>query len=366
MVQKFQYTQADISTRTARIAQFEPIIQDVAAQQGVSPNLIKAIIAIESSGNPLAGAERTVGAKGLMQIIDQTWRNTIQRYPTLTYKGQPLTAYMEREVNSVWQDPALNILIGVLAIKLKALALTKNLGINITPDDPSDILLLLTTYNAGEFTVGEAYKNAVANGYSNPTIDFLEADSLKPAINTVVTKFNLKWDVDAKFKEIGEYAGRVLTFLEIYGGKPITPQPSAPVRPVAPTPQPAPSTPKQPSVYAVMAGDTGFVIARKLGVGFDVLQAANPSVNWSRLSIGQPIQVPSGASAQPANPKPPVNTTPPRPSRSYVVQKGEGLGIIAKKFGVSVDALRQANLSKLKKWGAAEGFSVGETITIPA
>lgn len=49
----------------------------------------------------------------------------------------------------------------------------------------------------------------------------------------------------------------------------------------------------------------------------------------------------------------------------YVVQPGEGLLALAKKHGVTVEALKTANADKLKKWGSVEGFNAGETITIP-
>lgn len=49
----------------------------------------------------------------------------------------------------------------------------------------------------------------------------------------------------------------------------------------------------------------------------------------------------------------------------YVVQAGEGLIVLARKHGVTVEALKTANAGKLKKWGNVEGFNAGETITIP-
>ncbi|MCB9793910.1 MAG: LysM peptidoglycan-binding domain-containing protein [Alphaproteobacteria bacterium] len=50
---------------------------------------------------------------------------------------------------------------------------------------------------------------------------------------------------------------------------------------------------------------------------------------------------------------------------THVVQRGESLGVLANKFGVSIEALKQANASLLKKWGSVEGFEAGATITIP-
>jgi hypothetical protein len=57
---------------------------------------------------------------------------------------------------------------------------------------------------------------------------------------------------------------------------------------------------------------------------------------------------------------------------SYVVVKGDRLSAIAKKFGLTIAELKDANKDKLQKWPAAdgsgrmvEGFNAGETIAIP-
>jgi LysM domain. len=58
---------------------------------------------------------------------------------------------------------------------------------------------------------------------------------------------------------------------------------------------------------------------------------------------------------------------------AYTVVKGETLKVIATRFGLAVDELKEANKTKLRKWPAndgsgnlVEGFNAGETITIPA
>jgi uncharacterized protein (TIGR02594 family) len=50
----------------------------------------------------------------------------------------------------------------------------------------------------------------------------------------------------------------------------------------------------------------------------------------------------------------------------YVVKSGESLIKLSQKFSVSIDALKAANQSKLKRWGSVEGFNAGETITVPS
>ena len=46
---------------------------------------------------------------------------------------------------------------------------------------------------------------------------------------------------------------------------------------------PTPNTSK--GSYTVVSGDTGYNIAKKLGITFEALDAANSGVKWSRLSI---------------------------------------------------------------------------------
>jgi LysM repeat protein len=45
--------------------------------------------------------------------------------------------------------------------------------------------------------------------------------------------------------------------------------------------------------YVIKGGDTGNRIARSIGVSLDEIQAANPSLDWSRLRVGQRIKIPS-------------------------------------------------------------------------
>ena len=48
-----------------------------------------------------------------------------------------------------------------------------------------------------------------------------------------------------------------------------------------------------PGEYIVKAGDTsGTKIAKAVGVSIGDLQAVNPGVNWSHLSIGQKLKLP--------------------------------------------------------------------------
>jgi len=85
-------------------------------------------------------------------------------------------------------------------------------------------------------------------------------------------------------------------------------------------------------VYTVQPGDTMFLIARRFGVSLDALIAANPQIpNPNQIRPGQRICVPRGASSCPPG------------STRYTVQPGDSMFTIARRFGVSLDALIRAN-----------------------
>ena len=384
MSNKNLFSHTDATARLTKVNGFDPLIIRVAQQQQVSHIILKAVMAVESSGNPLAGIERTTGAKGLMQIIDQTWRNTIQRFPNIFFQNQPLTKYINREENNYWQNPELNILVGALALKLKCDALTKQIGSPVNINSPSDMMLVLTCYNAGEFTVATAYNFAKQGGSKQPNFEFINPEYLEPAIETVVNRFKLGWNITNKVKEISEYAHKVLAFMDLLHqqqtSNQTTPNNSQPTRQTTQTTsntanntanntsnsnQNANNT---PTFYTVVAGDTGVAIARKLNVSFELLQRANPAVVWSRLSIGQKISRPNPPNNSQTTPVNTNNTQAPRnntPPRSHTIKRGDNLSNLAQLYKTTEAALKAANPTKLKRWGDVEGFAVGDTIIIP-
>ncbi|MEN9734322.1 MAG: hypothetical protein RLZ45_2317 [Verrucomicrobiota bacterium] len=137
----------------------------------------------------------------------------------------------------------------------------------------------------------------------------------------------------------------------------LTPVP-APVDPgmsTSTTPPPiVPVTPPPASgaEYVVQKGDSGFIIAKKNGVTLKQLQEANPGKNLAKLSIGAKLVLPAGAGAGAAaavetKPAPAgresIKTAPVKGGESYTVKGGDNLGRLAKKFGTSVKAIRDAN-----------------------
>ena len=79
-------------------------------------------------------------------------------------------------------------------------------------------------------------------------------------------------------------------------------------------------------LYQVKAGDTLYSIANKYGITLKELKAIN-NLNDDKLAIGQLLNVPSGLSQV----------------SSYTVSNGDTLYGIAKKFGISVDKLKEVN-----------------------
>lgn len=91
----------------------------------------------------------------------------------------------------------------------------------------------------------------------------------------------------------------------------------------------APSCPNG-FLYTVVAGDTMFRIASKFGVSLNALIAANPQVaNPNVIVAGQVLCIPRKA--------------PPCSGFLYTVVAGDTMFRIARRFGVSLNALIAAN-----------------------
>jgi len=98
------------------------------------------------------------------------------------------------------------------------------------------------------------------------------------------------------------------------------------------------------SIYKVVRGDTLWGIAKKHGVTFSSLLAANQNMdNSGRLSIGQELVIPSGSISSPIVSPSPVVNLPLDGAESYVVAKGDTLSGIARKHGLKLSALLNAN-----------------------
>jgi LysM repeat protein len=110
----------------------------------------------------------------------------------------------------------------------------------------------------------------------------------------------------------------------------------------------ATKTPTGPTTYVVQTGDWVYSIARKFNVDpYAIINLNNLAYPYS-LSVGQSLKIPGGGST-PA----PITSTPGGPTvtpggptatgQTYVVQEGEWVYSIARKFGVDPQAIIDAN-----------------------
>lgn len=90
------------------------------------------------------------------------------------------------------------------------------------------------------------------------------------------------------------------------------------------------------STYTLRWGDTLTTVAQRFGVGVQALAAANGITNPDRVVAGTALTVPArgGVAASAATAAPTV---------WHVVQRGENLTLIARRFGTTVAELRQIN-----------------------
>ncbi len=146
----------------------------------------------------------------------------------------------------------------------------------------------------------------------------------------------------------------------------------APAEEASVTPQPSP-TPSGPRHYTVKEGDTLLAIAIKYGVTVEALAQANDLKEPYPMKIGQELVVPEAIEASPT----PTSTVAPTPAATaspaaasptpasgpqrYTVQEGDTLLAIAIKYGVTVEALAQAN--DLKEPYALQ---IGQELVIPS
>jgi LysM repeat protein len=129
----------------------------------------------------------------------------------------------------------------------------------------------------------------------------------------------------------------------------------------APAPEPVAAPEPTGAEYVVIKGDTLARIAKKNGVSLRALEAANPSVQPTKLKVGQKLSLPAGGSAVSTTSAaaPAMATDAGSGETLYPVKSGDTLSKIAKAHGVTVKALESANgLSTTK-------IKVGQKLKIP-
>ena len=102
------------------------------------------------------------------------------------------------------------------------------------------------------------------------------------------------------------------------------------------------SSPNPSNTYAVKSGDSLYSIAKKYGITVDALKSANGKTS-NLLSIGEILVIPTTTAT----------------TRTYAVKSGDSLWKIATNYGVSVNALKQANGL------TSDLLSIGQVLVIP-
>lgn len=101
------------------------------------------------------------------------------------------------------------------------------------------------------------------------------------------------------------------------------------------------------SIYVVQSGDTLSSIARRFGTTVNTLVQINQLANANQIYVGQRLEVPGYSDGGPG-------------CNIYTVQRGDTLTAIARRFGVSIQALAQENnISNTSR------ITVGQHLCIP-
>lgn len=145
-----------------------------------------------------------------------------------------------------------------------------------------------------------------------------------------------------------------------------------------PTTPPATAPPQSPAPgatsYTVLAGDSLYGIARRLGISLSSLLSANGLTVSSVIHPGQRLTVAAGTSTPPPTSRPPATTRPPttpsttRPpttttppaAGTYTIRAGDSLYGISRRLGVSFTALLTAN-----GLTATSMIHPGQRLTVP-
>ncbi|MCW5560043.1 MAG: LysM peptidoglycan-binding domain-containing protein [Verrucomicrobiae bacterium] len=146
---------------------------------------------------------------------------------------------------------------------------------------------------------------------------------------------------------------------------PVTSPPFTTIPPISErlVPPPFTSSALPSSEYVIKNGDVASRLARAHGVTLKQLQEVNPGVDLSKLKVNQKIQLPAASSA----PTPAPSTKPAGSSGSatdgfatHTVRGGENLSKIARRYGVTVKAIRDANGLK------SNDIKVAQKLKIPS
>ncbi|WEG12460.1 LysM peptidoglycan-binding domain-containing protein [Pullulanibacillus sp. KACC 23026] len=117
------------------------------------------------------------------------------------------------------------------------------------------------------------------------------------------------------------------------------------------------SSSTQNTTYKVVSGDSLSVIAKRYNVTVDAIKQAN-QLTSDTIQVGQTLTIPTNGGTVPTAAS--ASTTTTASTQSYTVVSGDSLSVIAKRYNVTVDAIKQANQL------TSDTIQVGQTLTIPA
>lgn len=130
--------------------------------------------------------------------------------------------------------------------------------------------------------------------------------------------------------------------------------------PFVPAPPPTIPIPSPGTEHVIQKGDVAYNLARKHGVTLKQLQEANPGRDLARLKVGDKVQIPAARveSSSPTAVSTKSSTTG-STGTTYTVKGGDNLSRLAKKFGTTVKAIRDANGL------TSNDIKVGQKLNIP-
>ncbi len=141
----------------------------------------------------------------------------------------------------------------------------------------------------------------------------------------------------------------------------VTPVPTPIPTPVVPPSTAPPELAAGMRQHAVEKGDSFYTLAKKYGTTIKAIEAANPGVDSRKLKLNQKLNIPAATTTEAGSTSGAAsNATPESGGTTYTVKSGDNLTRIAKRFGVSVSALRTANHLQTDR------LTVGKKLTIPA
>jgi LysM repeat protein len=121
---------------------------------------------------------------------------------------------------------------------------------------------------------------------------------------------------------------------------------STPTATATPTSAPTETPTPQVTTYIVRSGDTLSLVAAQFGVTVDSIMEANGLTDYV-IQVGQelliPVEEPESGPSSTASQTPSAEATMQPATRTYVVRPGDSLSEIAERFGVSQQALMDAN-----------------------